>query len=91
MLLLSPKAALGKVAPAAGSKLGLKSVAGSLALGPALSVLSMVGLFGWLVGLLRREDACEREPGPLERGLVRWATASRTLDLTGRGAWVLLV
>ena len=90
-MLMLPKAALGKVAPAAGSKLGLKSVAGSLALGPALSLLAMVGLFGWLVGLLRREDPSDREPGAVERGLVHWATASRTLDLTGRGAWVLLV
>ena len=90
-MLMLPKAALGKVAPAAGSKLGLKSVAGSLALGPALSVIAMVGLFGWLVGLLRKEDPSDREPGAMERGLVHWATASRTLDLTGRGAWVLLV
>ena len=90
-MLMLPKAVLGKAAPAAGSKLGLKSVAGSLALGPALSLLAMVGLFGWLVGLLRQEDPRDREPGALERGLVHWATASRTLDLTGRGAWVLLV
>jgi hypothetical protein len=90
-LLLLPKAVLGKVAPAAGSKVGLKSVAASLALGPSLSLLAIVGLFGWLVGLLRREDPSDREPGAMERGLVHWATASRTLDLSGRGAWVLLV
>lgn len=89
-VLVLPKAALGKVAPAAGSKLGLQGLGTSLALVPALSLVALVGLFGWLVGLLRREVGDAPEPRGLERALVRWARSPRTLDLTGKEAWIVL-